>query len=57
MKQKSKQDRIKHEEDYIKFLEKRLDSKNFHANVSKSEVEETKDKLKKSKLILKILKS
>ena len=49
--------RIKHEEDYIAFLEKRLSSKNFKANVSKEEFDKTAEKLKKAKLVLKILRS
>jgi len=51
-----KEKRIKHEEDYISFLEKRLNSDNFKKNVSKEEFEKTQNKLKKSKLVLKILK-
>lgn len=51
------QKRIKQEEEYIAFLEKRLASKNFKANVSNEEFENTAGKLKKAKLILKILKS
>jgi hypothetical protein len=52
-----KNKRLKQEEDYIAFLEKRLASSNFKANVSKEEYEKTAQKLKKAKLVLKILKS
>jgi hypothetical protein len=48
--------RIKHEEDYIKFLEKRLGSNNFRKNSSKEEIEKTESKLKKARLVLKVLK-
>jgi hypothetical protein len=49
--------RVKQEEDYIAFLEKRLASNNYKANVSKEEFDKTAGKLKKAKLVLKILKS
>jgi len=47
--------RIKHEEDYIKFLENRLRSANFKKNVSQEEYEKTEQKLKKAKLVLRVL--
>jgi len=50
-----KEKRIKHEEDYIAFLEKRLASQNYQQNCS-SEVYKTEQKLKKERLVLKILK-
>ena len=49
------QKRIKHEEEYIAFLEKRLKSENFKKNVSKEEYTKTQEKLKKARLVLKIL--
>lgn len=52
---KSNQDRIKHETEYVSFLEKRLGSKNFQNNVSEEEFEKTKGKLKKAKLVLRML--
>jgi hypothetical protein len=52
-----KQKRIKHEEDYIAFLEKRLNSSNFKKNVDDEEYKKTQEKLKKAKLVLKILKA
>ena len=52
---KNNPDRIQHEKDYIAFLEKRLASGNFYANVSKDEVESTKAKLKKARLVLRCL--
>lgn len=51
----SQEKKIKHEEDYIAFLERRLKSNNFKRNSSKEEYEKTEVKLKKAKLILKIL--
>lgn len=49
------QKRIKHEGEYIKFLEKRLSSMNFRRNSSPEEIEKTEAKLKKAKLILRVL--
>ncbi len=51
-----KQKRIKQEEDYITFLEKRLNSENYKKNVSDEEYTKTEQKLKKARLVLKILK-
>ncbi len=51
----SSEQRIKHSEDYIEFLKKRLTSENFKASVSKEEYEKTKAKLDKEKLILRML--
>jgi hypothetical protein len=45
----------KQEEDYAAFLKKRLESKNFKANVSPEEYEKTKAKYDKVKLRLKLL--
>lgn len=39
--------------DYIKFLEKRLNSKNYKNNVSQEEYNKTKEKLEKEKLLVK----
>ena len=47
---------IKHEEEYIAFLRKRLDSKNFKSNVSPEEYVKTQQKLDKAKLKLRLLK-
>jgi len=52
---KDKQKRIKQEEDYILFLEKRLNSENYKKNVSREEYAKTQEKLKKARLVLKIL--
>lgn len=49
--------RIKHEEAYIEFLTKRVNSPNFKANVSEQEFDKTEAKLKKAKLVLKLLKA
>ncbi len=56
MKKLTKQQEIKQTEDYIAFLRKRLDSKNYKANVSVEEYEKTKEKLDKAKFRLKIMK-
>jgi hypothetical protein len=48
--------RLKQEQDYVAFLEKRLNSSNYKANVSPEEYEKTKEKLKKAKLVLRMLK-
>jgi len=45
---------LKQHKDYITFLQKRLDSKNYKANVSEEEYKKTKDKLAKAKLVLKL---
>ncbi len=47
--------RIKHEKDYVEFLERRVNSANFKKNVSPEEYEKTEKKLKKSKLVLRVL--
>ena len=52
----TKEKRIKQEEDYIAFLEKRLNSENYKKNVSADEYSKTQEKLKKARLVLKILK-
>ena len=54
---KTKTERIAHEEKYITFLETRLKSANFKANVSAEEFNKPQEKLKKAKLVLKILKT
>ena len=53
-KQKTKKDRITQEVEYIKFLEKRLSSENFKKNCP-DEIEITKKKLDKARLILRVL--
>lgn len=42
-------------EQYVAFLEKRLASKNYKANVSAEEYAATKAKLDKARLVLKLL--
>lgn len=49
-------DRIKHEQDFIAFLEKRLASNNYKTNATPEEYAKTEAKLKKARLVLKILK-
>jgi hypothetical protein len=51
----STEERIKHSEDYIEFLRKRLASENYKTSVSKEEYEKTKAKLDKEKIILRML--
>ena len=51
---KTKQTLNQHK-DYIKFLEKRLSSKNYKKNISPEEYEKTEAKLKRAKLVLKVL--
>jgi hypothetical protein len=46
----------KNKNDYLNFLKKRLDSKNYKNNVSDEEYEKTKAKYEKEKLKLKLLK-
>jgi hypothetical protein len=53
---KSTEQRLKHERDYILFLEKRLNSKHYKENTSLEEYANTETKLKKAKLIVKLLK-
>lgn len=45
----------KQEEDYMAFLKKRLESKNFKASVSEAEYKKTQEKYDKVKLRLKLL--
>lgn len=47
---------IKETEEYLIFLKKRLESKNFKENVSSEEFNKTKEKYDKAKLRLKLLK-
>jgi len=55
MKKLSKQQQVRHEEEYIAFLEKRLGSQHFISNESEETVEKTREKLKKAKLKLRLL--
>lgn len=52
----TKAQEIKQTEEYIVFLRKRLDSKNYKANVSTEEYQKEKAKLDKAKFRLKIMK-
>ena len=56
MKKLGKKERIAQEEQYIAFLEKRLASENYKANVEPEEFAKTQEKLKKAKFLLKTLK-
>ena len=51
MKMPTKKQRL----DYIKFLEKRLSSKNFKSNVSEEEYTKTKQKLDNERLKVKLM--
>lgn len=53
---RNKQSSIEHEEDYVLFLRKRLNSENFKNNVEKEEYKKTKLKYDKAKLKLRMLK-
>jgi hypothetical protein len=44
-----------HEQEYVAFLKKRLDSKNYKANVTPEEYAKTKEKYEKAKFKLKML--
>ena len=52
----TQQKRIKHEQDYIEFLERRTKSANYKKNVSPEEYATTEAKLKKARLIMRVLK-
>jgi hypothetical protein len=56
MANKKEKDIIKETEQYLEFLKKRLESKNYKANVSEEEFQKTKEKYDKAKLRLKLLK-
>ena len=53
---KQKQDPIKHEEEYVAFLKKRLESKHFQESASPDEKAKTAAKYEKSKFKLRLLK-
>lgn len=49
-------DLLKHEEEYVQFLKKRLESKHFLENESQEEIEKTRYKYDKAKLKLRLMK-
>jgi hypothetical protein len=55
-KKRTKKDPLKHEEEYVAYLKKMLQSENYKASVSREEYEKTKKKYDKAKLKLKFLK-
>jgi hypothetical protein len=55
-KSKKTKDFIKETEEYLEFLKKRLESKNYKANVTEEEFQKTREKYDKAKLRLKLLK-
>ena len=54
-KKRSKAEEIAAERNYVEFLKKRLDSKNYKNNVSDDEYNKTKQKYDKAKLKLRFL--
>ncbi len=54
---KTKEEIIFEEEEYLKFLKKRLDSDNYKENVTQEEYQKTRAKYDKAKLKLKFLKN
>jgi hypothetical protein len=46
---------LKQEQDYVAFLKKRLESKNYKSNVSSEEFEKTKAKYDKAKFKLRLM--
>lgn len=55
MNKRKKKTDLEHEEQYVAFLRKRLNSENFKANVSQEEIDKTKAKYDKAKLKLKMM--
>ena len=53
---KQKKSPKQHEEEYVAFLKKRLESENYKNNVSAEEYADTKKKYEKAKFKLKMLK-
>lgn len=51
-----KEQSTKHEEEYVAFLQKRIQSANYKDKVSKEEFKKTKEKYSKAKLKLKMMK-
>lgn len=54
-KKQSKAEQIAHERNYVDFLKKRVESKNYKNSVSPEEYAKTKEKYDKAKLKLKLL--
>jgi hypothetical protein len=52
----TQQNKIKHEQDYVEFLERRVKSANFKKNVSPEEYAVTEAKLKKARFVMRVLK-
>lgn len=52
---KNKKSALQQETEYVSFLKKKLESKNYKANVSKEEYDKTKEKYEKAKLKLRFL--
>lgn len=56
MKRKKIFDKVEHEEKYVEFLRKQVQSKNYKNNVSEEDFKKTKLKYDKAKLKLRMLK-
>ena len=52
----SKTEELKNEEEYFLFLQKRLNSENYKANVSEEEYKKTEQKFKNLKFRIRLLK-
>lgn len=55
-KNKNKKSTLQQEQEYVAFLKKRLESRNYKSNVSIEEYEKAKEKYEKAKLKLRFLK-
>ena len=53
-KNESEAEKRKHTQNYVKFLEKRIASKNYKKSVSEEEFKKEKAKLEKARLVLKL---
>ena len=53
---KKKVNKVEHEEKYVEFLRKRVQSVNFRQNVTKEEFDKTKKKYDNAKLKLRMMK-
>jgi len=52
---KQKLSKVEHEQQYVAFLKKRLESENYKANVTPEEYAATKEKYDRAKFKLKVL--
>lgn len=54
-KKMTKQEELAHEREFVAFMKKRVESKNFKANVAPEEFQKAKEKYDKAKFRLRIL--